>query len=339
MDNNNSLIPMSSSEFSSKKSPWEKPGGKLGMVVAGLGIVGIGYLLYLLLPIMLSLASNVLYLILMLFGIGILGYILTSKKFWNTFKVAYFVIMRRITGFFINIDPVAILEEYVRDLKKRIREVEENINLVRGLKKKNERRLKEVMDKRDTTMLEIKRYRQTGQEAFAKQKEGLLVLYEKSVADRKTRLETSEKWLDALTKLQQYATFSVTINEEKVKLFKEEYEELKAQGKAFRSIKSALNGDPDMMENFEAAVEIMENEMSMNLGEIEAMIDETTGLLGQADVENAVISEKATAILQKYDNQEGIFNEDHWKSLPEPEAQPIVKKLSQEELKKRSYFD
>jgi phage pi2 protein 07 len=343
MDNNNGLVPMGS-EFSSKKSPWEKPGGKLGMVVAGLGIAGAGYLLYLLLPIMISLASNVLYLILMLFGIGILGYILTSKKFWNTFKVAYFIIMRRITGFFIKIDPVAILEDYIRDLQKRIREVSDNINQVRGLIKKNERKLNEVTDKRNNTILEIKHYRQSGQNAFAQQKEGLLVLYEKSVKDRTARLETSKKWLEALTKLQQYATFSVTINEEKVKLFKDEYEELKAQGKAFRSIKSALNGDPDMMENFETAVEIMENEISMNLGEIEDMIDETNGLLGQADMENAVISDKATAILQKYDNQEGIFNENRWKGLPEPEAQPI-QRLSNEELSKRdakgrkSYFD
>ena len=341
MDNNNGLIPMGS-EFSSKKSPWEKPGGKLGMVVAGLGIAGIGYLLYLLLPIMISLASNVLYLILMLFTIGILGYILTSKKFWNTFKIAYFIIMRRIAGFFIKIDPVAILEDYIHDLKKRIREVDENINLVRGLKKKNERRLKEVEDKRDTTILEIKQYRQRGQEAFAKQKEGLLVLYEKSVQDRKARLETSEKWLDALTKLQQYATFSVSIHEEKVKLFKDEYEELKAQGKAFRSIKSALNGDPDMMGNFETAVAFMEKEMSMNLGEIEAMIDETNGLLGQADMENAVVSDKAQAILQKYDNQEGIFDENRWKGLPEAEAQ-LVSRLPNSEVyktqEKKSYFD
>ncbi len=342
MENNNGLIPMGT-EFSSKKSPWEKPGGKLGMIVAGLGIAGVGYLLYLLLPIMISLASNVLYLILMLFGIGILGYILTSKKFWNTFKIAYFIVMRRITGFFIKIDPVAILEDYIRDLQKRIREVSENINQVRGLIKKNERKLKEVVDKRDNTILEIKQYRQRGQTAFAQQKEGLLVLYEKSVTDRTARLETSKKWLDALTKLQQYATFSVTINEEKVKLFKDEYEELKAQGKAFRSIKSALNGDPDMMENFETAIEIMENEISSNLGEIEDMIDETNGLLGQADMENAVISEKATAILQKYDNQEGIFNENRWKALPNPEAEAqLVQRLSNDEVYKggkKSYFD
>lgn len=340
---NNSLIPMGSEGFTSKKSPWEKPGGKLGMVVAGLGIAGGCVLLYKLLPYMLTLASNTLYLILMLFGIGILGYILTSKKFWNTFKIAYFIIMRRITGFFIKIDPVAILEDYIRDLQKRIREVADNINLVRSLIKKNERKLKEVTQKRDDTILEIKQYRQRGQTAFAQQKEGLLVLYEKSVTDRTARLETSKKWLAALEKLQSYATFSVTINQEKVRLFKDEYEELKAQGKAFRSIKAALNGDPDMMENFETAVEIMEDEISMNLGEIEDMIDETNGLLGQADMENAVLSEKAQAILQKYDSNQGIFNEEHWKGLPEPEkvAQPVTR-LSNSEVygeKKKSYFD
>lgn len=338
--NNNGLIPMGTGEgFSSKKSPWEKPGGKLGMVVAGLGIAGAGYLLYLLLPFMISLASNVLYLILMLFGIGILGYILTNKKFWSTFKLVYFTIMRRITGFFIKIDPVAILEDYIRDLKKRIKEVDDNITQVRGLIKKNSRKLVEVTEKRDNTVLECKMYRKSGQISFAQQKEGLLVLYEKSVADRTARLETSKKWLDALTKLQQYATFSVTINEEKVKLFKDEYEELKAQGKAFRSIKSALAGDPDMMENFEAAIEIMENEISGNIGEIESMIDETNGLLGQADMENAVISAKATAILQKYENNEGIFDENNWNPNRELKAIPVMRNLEGPDDQTSKYFE
>ena len=340
MNNNNGLIPMGTGEgFSSKKSPWEKPGGKLGMVVAGLGIAGAGYLLYLLLPFMISLASNVLYLILMLFGIGILGYILTNKKFWSTFKLVYFTIMRRITGFFIKIDPVAILEDYIRDLKKRIKEVDDNITQVRGLIKKNSRKLVEVTEKRDNTVLECKMYRKSGQISFAQQKEGLLVLYEKSVADRTARLETSKKWLDALTKLQQYATFSVTINEEKVKLFKDEYEELKAQGKAFRSIKSALAGDPDMMENFETAIEIMENEISGNIGEIESMIDETNGLLGQADMENAVISAKATAILQKYENNEGIFDENNWNPNRELKAIPVMRNLEGPDDQTSKYFE
>ena len=338
---------MGSEGFTSKKSPWEKPGGKLGMVVAGLGIAGVGYLLYLLLPIMISLASNLLYLILMLFGIGILGYILTSKKFWNTFKVAYFIIMRRITGFFIKIDPVAILEDYIQDLKKRIREVADNITQVKGLIQKNERKLNELQKKVTEAKMEVALYDQKGQKAFADQKRGLLVMYVESYKNREERLEKSKKWLAALEKLQSYATFSVTINQEKVKLYKDEYEELKAQGKAFRSIKSALNGDPDMMENFEMAIEIMENEISMNLGEIEDMMDATNGLLGQADMENAKISQKAEAILDQFDKKKGIFSEDRWSaaSLPEPEssesgdAQPIVKRLSPEERKKTKYFD
>lgn len=311
------------------------------MVVAGLGIAGVGYLLYLLLPIMISLASNVLYLILMLFGIGILGYILTSKKFWNTFKVAYFVVMRRITGFFINIDPIAILEEHIRDLKARADAMVNSINQVEGLKQKNIRRLEEVKDKIKTTRIEIKKYQEMGKKEFAEQKASLLVLYERSKIEREKRLENSEKWLAALRKLQQYAVISVDTNTEKVKLFKEEYEELKAQGKAFRSIKSAINGDPDMMENLERAVEIMETEMSMDLGEIESMINETTGIINQADMENAVMSEKAQAILDKYDREEGVFNKEHWEALPaaEGDAQPIVKRLSPEERKKTKYFD
>ena len=313
---NNGLIPVNNENIS-RKSPWEKPGGTLGMICAGLAVGGGLFLLWHLLPIMITLASNVLYLILMLLAIGILGYILTSKKFWHTFGLAYFIIMRKITGFFIKIDPVAILEDYIKDLQKRIKEVDENVTKVRGLIKKNERRVSETKDKLDEALSKKKRYEKMGQGSFAAQTNGLIVMYEKALKERTQRLSTSKKWLEALVKLQQYATFNVGLNQEKVQLMKEEYEEIKQTGKTFRSIKSALNGDPDIMSDFEMACEIMENEITFNLGEIEGMIDETNGILSQADADNAAMSDKANLILAKYEQQEGIFSEAHWKSLPD----------------------
>ena len=194
---NNGLIPVNNENIS-RKSPWEKPGGTLGMICAGLAVGGGLFLLWHLLPIMITLASNVLYLILMLLAIGILGYILTSKKFWHTFGLAYFIIMRKITGFFIKIDPVAILEDYIKDLQKRIKEVDENVTKVRGLIKKNERRVSETKDKLDEALSKKKRYEKMGQASFAAQTNGLIVMYEKALKERTQRLSTSKKWLEAL---------------------------------------------------------------------------------------------------------------------------------------------
>jgi hypothetical protein len=72
------------------------------------------------------------------------------------------------------------------------------------------------------------------------------------------------------------------------------------------------------------AMSIMEQQMSENIGEVEDMLRATTGLLKEADIENSVNSEKANAILAKYENKEGVFNENSWKALPEKGGEPII---------------
>ena len=323
---------------------WEKPGGTLGMIFAGVATAGGLMLLWHLLPILITLASNVLYLILILAAIGILGYILTSKRFWHTFGTAYFIIMRKITGFFISIDPVAILDEYVKDLEKKIERADKAIKDFRGLTEKNRRRLQETKEKLADNLAKKKYYEQRGEHAFAAQVNSLIVLHENAKKNREERLETSEKWLKALSEVKKNARFSVDVTKEKIQIFKEEYEEIKAAGKATRSLKAAFSGDPDIMEDFEMAVEIMETQISADLGEISEMMDATDGMLAQADLDNAVVDARATEILNKYDQKSGIFDENRFKAL-EDKGDYSVKmpeegiKLKRPSTGSESFFD
>lgn len=339
----NTLVPVPGDGIS-RKSPWEKPGGTLGMIFAGVATAGGLMLLWHLLPILITLASNVLYLILILAAIGILGYILTSKRFWHTFGTAYFIIMRKITGFFISIDPVAILDEYVKDLEKKIERADKAIKDFRGLTEKNRRRLQETKEKLADNLAKKKYYEQRGEHVFAAQVNSLIVLHENAKKNREERLETSEKWLKALSEVKKNARFSVDVTKEKIQIFKEEYEEIKAAGKATRSLKAAFSGDPDIMEDFEMAVEIMETQISADLGEISEMMDATDGMLAQADLDNAVVDARATEILNKYDQKSGIFDENRFKAL-EDKGDYSVKmpeegiKLKRPSTGSESFFD
>ena len=60
-------------------------------------------------------------------------------------------------------------------------------------------------------------------------------------------------------------------------------------------MKDAVHGNPDLVGNFELAMSIMEQQMSSNIGEVEDMLQATTGLLREADLENGVANEKANA--------------------------------------------
>ncbi|NJK85694.1 MAG: hypothetical protein HC906_06740 [Bacteroidales bacterium] len=88
------------------KSFWQKPEGKTGI----LGIIGMiaggGYLLYKALPFLISLTQNILHLSFLLLGLGALIYIVLDPKIRNLIFYLYKSFVRKITGIFIQIDPI-----------------------------------------------------------------------------------------------------------------------------------------------------------------------------------------------------------------------------------------
>ena len=78
---NNSLT---SINMENKVSPWEKPGGTLGMIVAGLAIGGGCIVLYKILPFLISLTTNLLTLTLLVGALAGIGFLITNKRFRQT---------------------------------------------------------------------------------------------------------------------------------------------------------------------------------------------------------------------------------------------------------------
>ena len=129
---NNSLTPIN---MDKKVSPWEKPGGTLGMIVAGLAIGGGCIILYKILPFLISLTTNLLTLTLLVGVLAGIGFLVTNKRFRQTCSMMYFMIMRKITGLIIEIDPIAIVENKVKEMKKKILDIERQMGSLNGLNK------------------------------------------------------------------------------------------------------------------------------------------------------------------------------------------------------------
>ena len=322
---------------------WDKPEGKLGKGVAILGGGALVFGFIKLLPVLTAIAWNfVSFTIAAFIGVSLIA-ILTSKKFWNVMSTGYLIAMHKLLYAFVSSDPIAILNDYIHKLEIQIENVENAMKQFRGLIEMNKRRLKEVDDKIADTIAKKKYYEKNGETVFVNQLNQLLVMYEQTKQNRAERLATSEKWMEALEKVRMYAKFSVGTNKEKIKIFKEQYEEAKQAARAARGLKKAVNGDPSLTANFNVAMEVMEQQMSANIGEVEDMLQATTGLLREADLENGVANEKANAILAKYDRGEGLFSEDTWKALPEGQERVLItmpaQNAEQQKPKKGRYFN
>lgn len=331
---NDSLTKLNNME--NKISPWDKPGGTLGKIVAGLAIGGGCIVLYKILPFLITLTTNILTLTMLVGVLAAIGFLITNNRFRQTFSMMYFMIMRKITGFIIEIDPIAIVEKKVQEMKKKILEIEKQMGSLNGLNKQNERKIEEKKKQLQNQIDLLNEYNKVNKRAEAGVAERQAVRLQGAIERQMKRLEDSKKWYQILKSLKHAAELTVLDTENEVNDRKEEFESIKAQHKAFSSIMSIMKGDPDQMEDFTRAMDFMAYDITQKLGEMSNVIDETGGLLSQFAIEEGVASKKADALLKQYEENgiEGLFSA--FNNTKEPEVIPV--KLI-ENNSKNKYFD
>jgi hypothetical protein len=100
------------------KSFWDRPEGKTGMLFLLAGGIGAAFGLYLLLPFLITLVANTLYLV----GLGValfaVIYVLLNGTFQTLVKFGFKSLMRWITGIFVEIDPIGILRNFITQMKQ-----------------------------------------------------------------------------------------------------------------------------------------------------------------------------------------------------------------------------
>lgn len=319
----NNLAPFITSGSSNTKmkelSNWDKPGGKLGIVVAGLLGAGVLVGLYKILPFLISLATNLLTLGLLLVLIALLLWVVTNKDFRRLCSVGYFMLMRKITGIFVEIDPISIVKRRVGMLKKKMGEIQTLLGKLKGSINDLERKNKERTSELETTIQEVKIYNEQGaskkmQAQIATNKVTRL----KELLDTyQGDLKQSKKWYEILTKLYEMAQLTVEDTENEVEIRTEQFTQMKKQHSIFKSVMSIVKGNPDEVALFNNAMDFMAQDISNKLGEMEFVIDSAGGLMDQYEMGKTLSSKKADEIISKYDMYgiEGVLS-----SFTEPKA-------------------
>ena len=149
-----------------------------------------------------------------------------------------------------------------------------------------------------------------------------------SLDDQLLALKNSEMWFDKLKKLEEYANLTIQDVTNEVNIRKKAFERIRAQHKAFKSVMSIVKGDPDELAMFTDAMDFMAKDISDKIGEMEHVIDSTTGMLADLDAKNGVANMRAEELLERY-NKSGIdslFNKfsDDRKAIAAPKVGEYV---------------
>ena len=280
------------------KSPWEKPGGTLAKVMLVVLIVALCVGLYYALPYLIELTKNMLTLAALVGVLALIVFLIMNDSSRNFFKNLYFVIMRKLTGLIVEIDPIAIVKGKIKEMKNRLVKIEDGISKMRGVHVKNEKALEANKKDLQDSLKKLQLIQKNGKMEEAVLLERHITQLDESVKKRTQNFEKSKLMIDILTKVKKSAEMKVKYTEEEIKLKEEDYELMKANHKALSSIKSLINPQTD--DAFDMAMEKMDTDISLYIGEMDEFLD--SGVIDAINLDNALSSVKSQAILDKYNN-------------------------------------
>jgi hypothetical protein len=301
------------------KSFWQRPEGKLGMPIL-IGLIGLGgFFLYKALPTIIELMQNTLTAIGLGLGIFAILTILMNDRFRNTVWYLYKGLMRWFTGIVIELNPIAILESYVEDIKAKIVKMEKQLTDLKGQIGKINIKLTKSRADWKMEMDRASQAKKMGKEAevaLHTRQAGRLEGYINNMDALYKKMEVLYRVLD---KMKYYSEIMVKDTEMTVEIKKEEREAITKSHSVMKSAMSIIKGNDDKKVIFDQAMEFVVDDIGFKVGEMERMLEASTDFINSVDLDNAVYEERGMQMLDEFDKKgmDAIFGHKNQSSLPQ----------------------
>lgn len=289
-------------ENANKKTFWERPEGTTGMFVgvllAGAALMGLSYIL----PFLITIVGNTLYLGMLLAALGGAAYVLMDPKFRTIFSYGYKLTMRWLTNCFVTIDPIGILKEYVERLNGKLGKMDQLIENLRGqimaLRNMIE---KQAHDAANALKLAGKARQQNKSSALVLQAKQAGRLKDSNRSLQEV-LGNAEVFYRVLRKMRELAEFMIQDITNEVKVAEETYKMIASAHKSMRLAQRILQGDADK-ELYNQTMEYLAEDYGKKFGEIMHFVDISQGFIESSDLKNLVYEEDALKLLDEWEKK------------------------------------
>ena len=285
------------------KGFWRKKEGTTGMIVLALFVAAGAYGLNAILPWLITLLQNTLHAMLLFIAVGVLIYIVTNRRFRVLASYIFKSIMRAITSIFVTIDPIGILKNYLRDLKKSIHDMTDQLGDLRGQMRSLQEEIVRNEQAREQSLKQAKIAHEKGkQSAFVlkARKAGRLKESNLTYKNLYTKMEVLYR---VLTKMLEAAQFWYEDLSDEVEIKSRERKMITKGYSVYKAAEKVIKGDPDSKELFDQALEYMAEDYAQKLGEIEQFMDISQGFIESVDIKNGVFEEEALQELEEWEKK------------------------------------
>ena len=307
------------------KTFWERPEGVTGQIFGVALIAGAGYLLYKALPYIITLLQNTIYAALLGVAAVMVGFVITDKRFWRLGKYLYMSLMRKITQFFVEIDPIGIMKNYVSELQGKLANMNQRIAQLSGMIRACKDEIQKNEKVKDSALKLVAEAKKSGKAtviALQSRKAGRMTDANLSYQDLLSKLELLYR---VLIKYQDVSQFLIEDMQQEIDVKTRKKEMADAAHSAMKSAMSIIKGDPDSKEMFNMANEYLAADYAMKIGEIEDFVRLSDSFMSSVDLQNGVYEAEAIKMLEDWEkNADSIVLGDSKRLLIENSPSPSL---------------
>ncbi len=299
-----------------KKSFWKRPEGVTGAIFLIAILAGAGYLLVTFLPALIALAQNVLYLAGILLVIGVILYMVLDPKMRNLIWYMYKSVMRRLTSWFVTIDPIGVLKNYVDDLEDNLQKMRKQIGSIRGQMRKLQTLMEDNGQEIEKNMKLAAAARDAGKEKQMLLSSRKAARLKESNAKYQQLLNKMEVLYRILNKMHTNSEILLEDTKDQVKLKEQERKAIRTSHSAMKSAMSVISGDPDKRAMFDMAMEAVADDVADKVGEMERFMEMSASFMDSIDLQNGIFEEEGLKMLEKWEKDSTLMLLDSGKETP-----------------------
>ncbi len=285
------------------KSFWEKPEGKTGILFLIAAIALGAWLIPASINALIAFFSGTVGMIVLFVSLGLLILTALDSRSRNLVSYMWKSAMRKITGIFVEMNPMAILNAYVDDLKKNLKKMRKQIGKLRAQMHK----LKEMIV---NNQKDIKKNIALASEAQKTNQEAQLILKSRKAGrlrESNMKLEDLYKRMEVLyrvlTKMHENSAVLAEDIEDQVAIKEQERKAMLAGHSAMKSAMSIIKGDTDKRAMFDQALEAIADDVSGKVGEMERFMEMSEDFMSSIDLQNGIFEEKGMEMLEKWEKE------------------------------------